>query len=187
MTNTKNSARFKTRDLVLIAMFASLMAICAWLTIPAPIPFTMQVFAVFAALCILGGRRGLMAVLLYLLLGAVGLPVFSGFNAGLGVLVGTTGGYLVGFIFSSLVYWGITAAFPRGGVAVKAAALLCGLVACYAFGTAWFMIAYMRQQNVIGVGAVLMRCVVPYIIPDLLKLALAIGIGEAVTKRVGEI
>ena len=187
MTRSKSSSRYTTRDLVLIAMFASLMAICAWITIPATIPFTMQLFAVFAALYLLGGRRGLASVVLYLLLGAVGLPVFSGFNAGLGVLTGTTGGYLVGFIFTALVYWGITASCPGCGIVIKVGALLCGLVACYAFGTAWFMIAYAAKQNTIGLAAVLAVCVFPYVIPDILKLSLAVGVGEAIRRRVKNI
>ena len=103
-TQTAKTNTLKTRDLTLIALFAALIAICAWLTVPMPdVPFTMQTFGVFAALLLLGGKRGTLSILLYLLLGAAGLPVFSGFRGGIGSLLGTTGGYLVGFFFSYLV------------------------------------------------------------------------------------
>ena len=88
----------KAYDLVLIALFAALMALCAWVTVPYAVPFTMQTFGVFLALLLLGGKRGTICMAVYLLLGAVGLPVFSGFRGGVGALVGSTGGYLVGFI-----------------------------------------------------------------------------------------
>ena len=82
----------KAYDLVLIALFAALMALCAWVTVPYAVPFTMQTFGVFLALLLLGGKRGTICMAVYLLLGAVGLPVFSGFRGGVGALVGSTGG-----------------------------------------------------------------------------------------------
>ena len=91
------------------ALFAVLLTVCAWISVPLPVPFTLQTFAIFAALGILGGRRGTWAVAVYLLLGAVGLPVFSGFRGGLGALLGTTGGYILGFLALALVYWLVTA------------------------------------------------------------------------------
>ena len=107
-----SSLRFRTLDLVYIALFAVLMAVCAWISTPKTpisVPFTLQTFAMFAALTTLGGRRGLWAVVVYLLMGLVGLPVFTGFQGGPGVLLGTTGGYIIGFIGSALIYWLITA------------------------------------------------------------------------------
>ena len=75
------------------------------LSIPATVEFTLQVFGVFCALEILGGRNGFFAILVYILLGAVGLPVFAHFTGGLSAITGTTGGYIVGFLFIGLVYW----------------------------------------------------------------------------------
>ena len=114
MTSSANTAasRFRTLDLAYIALFAVLMAVCAWITVPLPKPlvqFTMQTFAMFMALLVLGGRRGLYAMVVYLLLGAVGMPVFSGFRGGMGVLLDTTGGYIIGFVAAALVYWLVTA------------------------------------------------------------------------------
>ena len=77
--------KLKTIDLTLCGIFAALLAICAWITIPfAAVPFTLQTFCVFAALGLLGGKRGTIAIAVYLLLGAVGVPVFSGFQGEIG-------------------------------------------------------------------------------------------------------
>jgi biotin transport system substrate-specific component len=80
--------RMKTKDFAYIGLFAVIIAICSWLSVPATVPFTLQTFAVFCALGLLGGKRGTLAVLVYLLLGAVGLPVFSGFMGGFGRAAG---------------------------------------------------------------------------------------------------
>ena len=85
----------KTRKLVYIALGAAFIAVCAWITIPGPVPFTMQTMAVVAVAALFGSWQGCTAVLVYLILGAVGAPVFHGFQGGAQVLVGPTGGYLV--------------------------------------------------------------------------------------------
>ena len=99
--NTMAAAKSKTYDLVYIAVFAVLMAVCSWISVPTAVPFTLQTFAVFMAVGVLGGRRGTMSVALYIILGAVGVPVFAGMTGGIGILTGTTGGYIVGFLFSA--------------------------------------------------------------------------------------
>lgn len=95
----------QTIDLVYIALGAVLISICSWISIPTTVPFTMQTFAVFFVLSALGGKRGTVAIIVYILLGAVGIPVFSNFTSGIGILLGNTGGYIVGFVFIGLVYW----------------------------------------------------------------------------------
>ena len=95
----------QTIDLVYIALGAVLISICSWISIPTTVPFTMQTFAVFFVLSALGGKRGTVAIIVYILLGAVGIPVFSNFTSGIGILLGNTGGYIVGFVFMGLVYW----------------------------------------------------------------------------------
>ena len=176
--------RFRTLDLVYIAVFAVLMAVCAWISTPKTpisVPFTLQTFAVFAALTILGGRRGFWAVVVYLLMGLVGLPVFSGFQGGPGVLLGTTGGYIIGFIGSALVYWLVTAKLGNRTPVVACGCLL-GLLVCYAFGTAWFLALYTSTKGPISLAAALAACVVPFIVPDLLKIALAVLLARRVGK-----
>jgi len=164
-------------------MFAVLMAICSWISIPSAIPFTLQTFGVFLAVKVLGGRRGTMAVLVYVLLGAVGLPVFSGFKGGLGALLGNTGGYIIGFIFSGLLLWALER-FTDGRKWAQAAAMLLALIVCYAFGTVWFMVMYARSVGAVGIGAVLGWCVIPYIIPDLIKIGLALVLGGQLKRAV---
>ena len=173
--------RLRTVDLAYAALFAVLLMVCAWITIPLTVPFTLQTFGVFAALGTLGGRRGTLAVLAYLLLGLVGLPVFSGFQGGPGVLLGTTGGYILGFLASALLYWAVTARFgSRPGV--MAAAMVLGLMVCYGFGTAWFLAAYARTTGPVGLWTALGLCVFPFIVPDLAKLALALALSRRLAR-----
>lgn len=174
------SARLRTLDLAYIALFAVLMAVCAWVTVPMTVPFTLQTFAVFAALATLGGRRGLYAVAVYLLMGLVGLPVFSGFQS-TGALLGPTGGYLVGFLAGALVYWVVTARFGESMVMAVAGCLL-ALITCYVFGTIWFMVVYARTTGPVGLGAALGWCVIPFIVPDLVKLGLGVTLAQRVKK-----
>ena len=184
MTSSAAPSRLRTLDMAYIALFAVLMAVCAWITVPLPKPlvqFTMQTFAMFMALTTLGGRRGLYAMVVYLLLGAVGVPVFSGFRGGLGVLLDTTGGYIIGFAAAALVYWLLTAKLGDS-LPVKIAACVLGLAVCYAFGTAWFLVLYARTTGPIGVTTALSWCVLPYIVPDLLKLALAVVLSGRIKK-----
>ena len=170
--NSVEATRSKTYDMAYIAIFAVLMAICSWISIPMAVPFTLQTFGVFMAVGVLGGKRGTLAVLIYILLGAVGVPVFAGFSGGIGVLLNTTGGYIVGFLFSALVMWGMETLWGKKPV-VQIASMLVGLIVCYALGTIWFMVVYARNTGAVGLGTVLGWCVIPFMIPDLIKIALA--------------
>lgn len=165
--------KLTTKDMVYIAMFACLMAICAWISIPGQIPFTLQTMGVFLAVGLLGGRRGTLAILVYVLMGAIGLPVFSGFAGGLGKLLGATGGYIVGFLFSALIMWAMEAISGKKKWVLPLSMVL-GLLACYAFGTAWFLVVYTKSKGAISLAAVLGMCVIPYIIPDAIKIACAL-------------
>ena len=103
MNNGKEqNKKLQTIDLVYMALGAVLIAISSWISIPTTVPFTMQTFAVFFVLSALGGRRGTITILVYVLLGAVGIPVFSQFTSGIGILLGNTGGYIIGFLFTGL-------------------------------------------------------------------------------------
>lgn len=184
MSNAVSTAsKWRTVDLAYTALFAVLIAVCAWVSIPMTVPFTLQTFAVFAALATLGGRRGTFAVVGYILLGAVGLPVFSGFQGGLGVLLGATGGYILGFFCSALLYWAVTARFGNR-LAAKAVAMALGLLVCYAFGTVWFLVVYARSAGSVGLLTALGWCVFPFILPDLVKLALALLVSNRLEKLV---
>ncbi len=173
MTTTETTRRMKTLDMAYIAIFAGVIAICSWISIPATVPFTLQTFGVFLAVGVLGGKRGTLSVLIYMLLGTIGLPVFAGFSGGIGSILGTTGGYIIGFLFSAFVMWGMEAALGKK-LWVRAVSMVLGLAVCYAFGTAWFMVVYARSTGAVGLGTVLGWCVIPFIIPDLVKIALAL-------------
>ena len=166
-------SKLSVRDMAYIALFAVMMAVCSWISIPYVVPFTLQTFAVFLAVGVLGGRRGTVAVLVYLLMGAVGLPVFTGFSGGIGHLLGSTGGYIVGFVFTALVMWGMER-IPGNRTVVLAVSMVLGLLVCYAFGTAWFLLVYARTTGPVGVWTAVGWCVAPYVVPDLMKLALAL-------------
>lgn len=163
----------KVRDMVYIAIFSALIAVCSWLIVPSPVPFTLQTMGVFLTVGLLGGKRGSMAVLTYILLGALGVPVFAGFTGGIGIILGTTGGYIAGFLVSALIMWALEKILGTGKTAL-AVSMVAGLLACYAVGTVWFMAVYTRTTGTIGFSAVLGWCVIPFIIPDLIKIALSL-------------
>ena len=169
--------------MVYIAVFAVVMAVCSWISIPAQVPFTLQTFGVFMAVGVLGGKRGTIAVLVYILLGAIGIPVFAGFSGGIGALFGMSGGYIIGFLFSAIVMWGLENLIGRKPV-MQIISMIAGLIVCYGFGTVWFMIVYARTTGAVGLATVLGWCVIPFIIPDLIKIALAFALSGRVRKHV---
>ena len=149
--------------MVLCGLFSALLAICAWISIPVfQLTFTLQTFAVFLALFTLGGKWGTLTIGIYLLLGSVGLPVFSGFRGGLGALLGVTGGFLWGFLLTGIAYWALERVCKPLGICL-------GLAACYLAGSIW----YSFYAGNAGFGAALLQCVLPYLLPDILKIALA--------------
>ena len=162
-----------THDLTLTALFTALMAVCSWISIPTAIPFPLPTFGVFVTAGLLGGRRGTLTIVIYLLLGAVGLPVFSGFTGGIGHMLGPTGGYIIGFIFTALIMWLAEHLYGKSDK-VLILSMIAGLIVCYVFGTAWFMIVYTKNTGEIGLMTALSWCVIPYIIPDIIKIILAV-------------
>lgn len=176
---TEAAVRGKTYDMVYIGIFTVLIAVCSWISIPAAVPFTLQTFGVFMAVEVLGGKRGTMAVLVYILMGAVGIPVFAGFQGGIGVIFNTTGGYIVGFLCSALIMWAAESLFGKKPL-VRLLSMAAGLIACYVLGTIWFMVVYGRTTGAVGLMTVLGWCVIPFIIPDLVKIGLAYVISRKI-------
>ena len=181
--STVTATKTKTYDLAYIAIFAVLIAICSWISIPAAVPFTLQTFGVFIAVGVLGGKRGSLSVLVFILLGAIGIPVFANFSGGIGVLAGPTGGYIIGFLFSALLMWAMEK-LPGKKSVMQIVSMIAGLIVCYAFGTVWFVIVYGRMNGPIGFTAALASCVVPFIIPDIIKIALAYVLSRKLRKYV---
>ncbi len=169
-----DKAKSKNRilDMTVIAMFAVLIAVCSWISVPSAIPFTLQTFGVFLTLGILGGKRGTLSVLIYVLLGFAGVPVFSGFRGGAAALFGATGGYILGFIISALTYWLVTRIFGEKPL-IQLVSFVFGLILLYVFGTVWFVFVYSSKTGPVRFAAALSMCVIPFVIPDLIKIGLS--------------
>lgn len=170
--NYNTFGKLNAYELASMACCVGLMAACSWISIPAAIPFTMQTFGVFMTSGLLGGRKGSLAVLVYLILGAFGLPVFSGFSGGLGYLLGATGGYIIGFQFAALTMWAVEKLLGRS-IPALAVSMAAGLIVCYAFGTLWYVNVYLDQSTTAGILSALSTCVLPFVVPDCIKIALA--------------
>lgn len=160
--------------MVLTSLFAALITVCAWMAVPIPpVGFTLQTLGVLLALGILGGKRGTWAIGLYLLLGLVGLPVFSGFRGGAAAVLGPTGGFLWGFLAMALCYWLLE------GLG-KLPAMAAGQLVCYGCGCFWYTV-YAPGTSLWAAAAV---CVVPYLIPDAVKIGLAYILSTRIGKSV---
>ena len=179
------AARFSAKDIAYIAVFTALLAVCSWIAIPMPwgVAYTLQTLGVFLAVGVLGGKRGTLAVVVYLLLGAMGVPVFSGFQGGTAALLGTPGGNIAGFLFSALVMWMLEKLLGRSLPAL-ALSMVLGRAVCYAFGTVWYMAVYTRSNGAVALGTVLGWGGGPYIIPDLVKIGLAVGLSNRLQKHI---
>ena len=160
------------REMAYAGMGAALITLCSWLSIPMTVPVTLQTFAVCLVTALFGLKLGLVTVAAWLLLGAVGAPVFSGFRGGVGALLGVTGGYLVGFLFTALAVGLGRKKFGKS-TAVLVLSMAVGILLCYAFGTAWFVAVYNRGSGRMGVLSALSLCVFPYLLPDGIKIAMA--------------
>ena len=163
--------------MIYIALFGILIGICSWITVPGAVPFTLQTFGVFLTVSVLGGKRGTAAVLLYIFIGLIGIPFFSGFQGGIGVLLGPTGGYIIGFIFSALVMW-LFDILPVKNVYIQSLSMIIALLVCYIFGTLWYLIIFSGQYDITNIVTVISLCVIPFIIPDIIKIILALFIGK---------
>ncbi len=172
----------QAKELTKIALSVALITVCAWIAIPFPVPLTLQTFALFLTLFSLGGRGGSLALFAYLLLGAVGVPVFSGFTGGVSAFLGGGGGYLLGFLFAALLYWALERTVCKGWRGKLLAACL-GQLVCYAAGTAWFALVYLSASGGIGFWAAILICVVPYVLPDAVKIFFALFIAERINRR----
>lgn len=150
------------RNITRCALLTAVLCVCAWVTVPLPgIPMTLQTFGVFLALLLLGGKWGTAAIGIYLALGILGLPVFSGFQSGM-ALLGPAGGYLWGFLGAGLVFWAVGKPLPG---------MILGLLTCYGCGAAWFWLTWQGGQG--SILPALIQGVLPYVLPDALKLLLA--------------
>ena len=163
----------RSESVAFCGLAIALITIGAWVTVPlGPVPLTLQTMVLAFVVLLFPAREAVASVAGYVVLGALGVPVFSGFRGGVSTLVGSTGGYLVGFIVSALLMWALTG-FARRNRWTLAVALAVSLLACYAFGTVWFVVVSVRAGKAMTFGTALSFCVLPYILPDAAKIWLA--------------
>lgn len=155
-----------------ISLFSALIAVCAMISIPFPIPITLQTFAIFLAFFTLGGRGALSAILVYTALGIVGLPVFAGFGAGVGYLLGASGGFVLAFPLSAILFIALEWIFGASSKRKIVYAII-SLLFIYFIGTLWFSLVYSGKEGFLASFAI---CALPYIPIDAVKLALAYAV-----------
>jgi len=185
--SSEKQSQSRIKNMAYCAAGAALLTLCAWITIPLPgsVPITMQTFGVGMVLSLLGAKLGTVSILLYLYIGAVGIPVFSSFGSGFAVLLGATGGYLWGFLLMALVFWFLQALhvdFARKSRLYRCLSLQVGMLICYATGTAQFYFVYTQSGKALSVFTVILTCVLPYAFLDFLKLFLAVFCADRVRK-----
>ena len=176
-----DNQKIKTKQMVLIALMTAVTCVLGPLSIPlpfSPVPISLTNFAIFLAIFVLGMKSGTISFIIYLLLGAVGVPVFSSFRGGFQVLAGPTGGYLIGFIFLALIMGFALDHFDRKLVPTIIGMII-GMAICYIFGTAWLAGQLgMSFVAALGVG------VIPYLPGDTAKIIIAIIAGPQIRKAV---
>lgn len=152
-----------------VSICVALISVCAWITVPFAIPFTLQTFAICLIAAISPLKDSICAVLAYIAIGVCGLPIFSGFGAGPSVFIQPSGGYLIGFVFLVLIVGSCTNRFGRS-LRVLIPSMSLGILFCYGFG----MLFYLWFYSDLSVWGAFLLCVVPFLIPDILKVTLAI-------------
>lgn len=167
----KKKTNSKVTDIVYIGLSAAIIAVCSWISIPLTVPITLQTMGVVLISGLFGAKRGTLSTLLYILIGAIGVPVFSGFKSGFGVLLGSTGGYIIGFIFTALIVGIVSDKTNKLWALVLS--MIAGILVCYAFGTAWFAVVYAKTNEPASLATILGWCVIPFLLPDAVKIALA--------------
>ncbi|MCI8609920.1 MAG: biotin transporter BioY [Firmicutes bacterium] len=165
----------RLNGLILAGVFAAVTTVCSWITVPlpfTPVPVNLALLGVYLTGGLLGPYFGFYSQLIFVLLGAIGVPVFAGFSGGFGILTGPTGGYIIGYIFAAVLVGMLSEIGPS---AVKKhtfirllLACFIGMTVCYAFGTAWYMIS-----TGAGLWTALVNCVFPFLPGDAVKILLA--------------
>lgn len=171
----------KLKLMVYSSIMASLMAVGAYIAIPiGPVPIVLQNLFVMLAALLLGGRWGFISVCVYLLAGAVGLPVFAGGTGGIGKFVGPTGGYLIGFALAAYLI-GTISEKGKGNVYIDMLAMLIGTIVIYAVGVSWLkVVTDMTFAKSFAVGAL------PFLLGDAIKIVAAVSIAKALRPMIAE-
>ena len=170
--------RIAVYDVTAIALFSALISVCSLIQVPlGPVPFTLQTFAVFLCIYILGIFKSAAAVAIYIILGLIGVPVFAGFRSGPAAIFGPTGGFLIGFILSCFLS-GFLLRRTGGKAVIDILSLSAGLVLIYVCGTLWFLFVYSGSRPEGGLIGALSLTVFPFIIPDTVKIIISVIVGK---------
>lgn len=173
----------RTRSIAFTALSIAIIAVSAWITVPiGPIPFTLQMFAVTFAIIVLMPKQAIAAIAGYLVLGAIGVPVFSGMRGGIGVLMGPTGGFLWGYLIGVSLAVGVLALFRRRGIDNFATGVAAGIV----FTAVAYVCGWAQYMVVAGVDPVASFAVTvaPFIVVDLVKIVAATAVARTVVRAV---
>lgn len=180
--NTDIRHKKSIRNITEIGLFTAIIVISSWIFIPFPIPFTLQTIGVMLCACCLGAFKGSVAVAAYIVLGIVGVPVFSGFSGGVAHLFGMTGGYILGFIPAVIVTGLIMRGNTTNSKKITFLSISVGNIICYIFGACYYSVIYVNSSFWEGMYVSLVTCVVPYIIPDIAKLFLTVSLWNGLRK-----
>ena len=165
------------RNMVFCALLASVICVFAPFSIPVgPVPISLATFAIYIASTVIGRKQGVVSVLIYIAIGAVGVPVFSNFSGGIAKLVGVTGGYIAGYVFLAAIA-GYIVDKNEGAFWAYPVGMAAGTLVLYAFGSCWFIFT---TEN--GILATITICVLPFLVGDALKIAAASAISFALRK-----
>ena len=172
--NNRSKSHRLLMDSLYIALFAAVIAVCSQIQLPiGPVPFTLQTLGIFTAAGMLGAKRSVLSTFIYILIGAVGIPVFAGFSGGFGCITGPTGGYIIGFLLTALAT-GLMTSLAGRKVWSLIVGMVSGLILCYVFGTAWFIFVCNQNGTAMDIATALSYCVIPFLIPDAAKIAVAV-------------
>ena len=170
--------KLTTYQMAVTALMAAVMCVLGPLTVPiGAVPISLANFVICLTAWLLGPKFGTLSVAVYLCIGLIGVPVFSGYGAGLAKLAGPTGGYLVGYLLLALI-GGLFIQKSNGNPVVSGIGLVLGDAACYVLGTAWFVF-----QMQCELGYALSVCVYPFIALDLAKIVVSCVVGALLRKR----
>ena len=176
--SNKTTSKFTIQQIAMIAVMTAVTCVLAPLSVPiGPVPISLTNLVIYFSLFILGTKKGTISYLIYLLIGLVGIPVFSGFTGGPAKLAGPTGGYIIGFIVMAVIAGLVIDNCHKP--LIQLVGMIAGTIVCYLLGTIWFcIVADSTFKAALGI------CVIPFIPADLIKMIIAMIIGPMIKKRI---
>ncbi len=177
----KHTKYFHVKTMANISLCTAVIIISSWLTIPLPVSFTLQTLSIFVICSVFSARVSFFSILLYVMLGVCGIPVFSNFGAGISVLIGPTGG----FIFSFLLIPFIFSLFRGNKRYMLALSMILSQIACYILGALWYAVLLQNNfySSIISAFAI---CVVPFLIFDTIKIIVALLLSPKLKRIIKE-